>query len=196
MAIPFFSESSAVVFRIRHTARTLGADIEALLTGYIQNFLKKDTKLKEIIQKHSGKLGLLFRFILFISSLITCFYSATQARINQLAYIKTYLGDTISINQKIDFLMQLNATGFWGSYYFYVFVFITVTFLMTVFLSIWVAESASASKSSHILLTKKSEEHKKILDKKYERKWYSFVISLFVSILTGIVTNIIFTFIW
>ena len=41
MAIPFFSESSAVVFRIRHTARTWGADIEALLTGYIQNFLKK-----------------------------------------------------------------------------------------------------------------------------------------------------------
>ncbi|WP_265658718.1 hypothetical protein [Francisella philomiragia] len=195
-SLPVFSSSSAVFFRIRHTARTWGADIEALLTGHIQNLLKNESTVKKIIRKHCTKVGFMFGFILFISSLVTCFYSANKARISQLDYIKDYIGNNISTNQKVDFLLQLNANGFWGIYFFYVFIFIIMTFILSIFLTVWVTESASARRPSHILLTKKSEENKVTSNKKYERKWLSFVISLLVSIFASVLANVLFSILW
>ncbi len=185
-----------ISFRVKHTARTWGADIEALISGHIKNTMKSEVGIKRFVQDHSAKIGILFGVLFFILSVAACFYSASQVRITQLASIKDFLVNNVSNSEKIDYLIQLNATGFWGSYFFSVFIFITASFILSIFLSIWVAESSSGSRPSHILLTSKSKDNKLVLDKKYEKKWLSFIVSVFVSVIAGIVANIIFTNFW
>jgi hypothetical protein len=46
-----------VFVRINHTDRTWGTDIDALLTGQIKTFFRRESTLRELIRLHSTKLG-------------------------------------------------------------------------------------------------------------------------------------------
>ena len=61
-------ESGIINFRIEHTARTWGTDIESLLSNHIQHILKPISKIKQFIRKYHGFISFISAIIFFINS--------------------------------------------------------------------------------------------------------------------------------
>lgn len=185
-----------ITFRIRHTARTWGADIESLLKGHAKHLILPQPPMREFTQKHSGKIAIIVALLFFISTVAACFFTADRMAIEQLKVISELLQTPNAIDLKLNKLLQLAAEGFWGKYFFSVLVFVIFSFVASILLAIWAETSADTKRPSYILLTKKSEQIKVEQDKKYQFKWFSFVGSIAVSIITGIVSNILFSKYW
>lgn len=185
-----------IYFRVFHTARTWGADIESLLSGHIKHILLPENKCRAFVRNYSGKISLALALIFFIGSIIACFYSAGKIGQEQIELLKPVIDDASNLDLKLNKLLELMATGFWGKFFFSVFVFTIFSFFTAIFLGVWAETSADTRQPSYILLTKKSEQHKVKADTKYERKWISFLSSIVVGITTGVLANIIFTTYW
>jgi hypothetical protein len=183
-------------FRIKHTARTWGADIESLLSGHIKHILLPEGKVRSFIRRHSGKIAALFGLTFFVSSLAACFYSAGKAERGRLEILKPILSDGVNLDLKLNTLLDMVARGYWGTFFFSVFVFTVFSLVVAILLGVWAETSADTYRPSYILLTKKSEQYKQKADSEYQSKFLSFLASIFTAIVTGVVSNIIFTLYW
>jgi hypothetical protein len=191
-----FSNSGYISFRIEHTARTWGADLESLLCGHIKHILLPESKKRVFVRKHSGFIAFFLATMFFVSSIFACFYSAGQISEEQLSILAPILVDSVNINLKLNSLINFTASGFWGKFFFSVFVFIIVSLITAIFLGSWASSSGDTRKPSYILLTKKSEQYKVLAEARYNRQWKSFIASILVSITTGVIANVIFTSYW
>lgn len=185
-----------ISFRIKHTARTWGADIESLLSGHIKHILLPEVKIRSFIRRHSGKIATAFGIAFFVSSIAACFYSASQAEKARLASLKPILADSTNLDLKLNTLLDMVARGYWGTFFFSVFIFTIFSLVVAILLAIWAEMSADTHQPSYILLTKKSEQYKQQADAEYRSKFLSFLTSIGIGILTGVVSNIIFTYYW
>lgn len=185
-----------ITFRIRHTARTWGADIEGLLRGHAKHLILPQPKAREFTQRHSGKIAFAIAFLFFFSTIAACFFSADRIAEVQLSLIADLIKNQNAVDLKLNRLLQLAAEGFWGKYFFSVFVFVIFSFFASIGLAVWAEYAADTQKPCYILLTKKAEQEKKAQDQRYKIRWLSFVASIGVSVLTGIVSNVIFTRYW
>ena len=196
--IPFtrFLRLGHISFRIKHTARTWGADIESLLSGHIKHILLPEDKVRSFIRRHSGKIATFLGFTYFSTSIAACFYSASKAEKVRLSLVEPLLANHNNLDLKLNTLLDMVASGYWGTFFFSVFIFTIFSLVVAVLLSFWAETSADTHKPSYILLTQKSEQHKKAADAKYRTKFFSFCASIAISIISGIISNIIFTAYW
>lgn len=191
-----FGGGGFVSFKIAHTARSWGADIEALLSGHVKHILIPEEKVRSFIRRHSGKIASLFGLTFFMSSIYACFYSAGVISESNLQSLQPIISNPELVSEKLNKLLELMVSGYWGKFFFSVFVFTIFSLIVAMVLGMWVETSANAKKPSYILFTKTSEQHKKLADSKYRYKFVSFLISIGVGVATGIVSNIIFTAYW
>lgn len=185
-----------IAFRIRHTARTWGADIESLLRGHAKHLVLPQPPMRQFAQKHSGKIAIAIALIFFVSTIAACFITAERVAAEQLKLISDLLQSSNAIDLKLNKLLQLAAEGFWGKYFFSVFVFAIFSFVASILLAIWAETTADTKRPSYILLTKKSEQVKTEQDQRYKFRWLSFLGSIIIAIATGIVSNILFSKYW
>ncbi|UTG93451.1 hypothetical protein [Geobacter sulfurreducens] len=207
--IPFYDEDVPLIFpfskmlsdgyaafRIKHTARTWGADIEALLSNHIKNLLHSPSPIREFCWRYSSKIGSSVGFGFFLSTLAVCFWTSSKIWQKQNELVSKFLGQKIPIEQKFDFILQSISSGLWPRYFFSVIVFIVLSAILSVVLGMWAEDTADTNKPSFVVLTKQAEKFREKVQRKYERKWLSFLASIVVSIITGVVSNIIFTHYW
>jgi hypothetical protein len=185
-----------ISFRIKHTARTWGADIESLLAGHIKNIILPQSKNRDFAQKHSGKIAAALAVTFFTATVAVCVASANSISTDQLQSLGHLIGAANATDKKVDKLLEMVASGFWGKYFFSVFVFTIFSFVAAVFIAVWAETSADTRRPSYLLLTKKSYQHKDEADKQYRFKWFSFLGSIAFSIVTGIASNILFSKYW
>lgn len=185
-----------ITFRIRHTARTWGADIESLLRGHAKHMVLPQPPLRDFVQKHSGKIGVLVALLFFVGTIAACLITADRLAADQLKLISDLLQTPNAVDLKLNKLLHLAADGFWGKYFFSVFVFVIFALVASVVLGVWSENTADTQRPSYILLTKKSEQHKTEQDERYRVRWFSFLGSVAISIVTGIVSNILFAKYW
>jgi hypothetical protein len=185
-----------IFFRIRHTARTWGADIESLLSGHAKHLILPQPRLREFARLHSGTIAVAIGLLFFVSTIAVCLFSADRIAAEQLNTIASLLQKSGAFDLKLNRLLQLAADGFWGKYFFSVLIFIIFSFVTSIVLGIWAGSTADARKPSYILLTKKSEQHKIAEDHSYKLRWLSFLASIAGSIATGIISNILFAKYW
>lgn len=191
-------QSGAVVFRIEHTARTWGADIEALLTGHIESLLTPPSKLKKIIDEHSGKISLAVGGLFFLTSLVVSFLVtkgfSTAKVLEATKYLEKNSGVTTqALNLKIEYLAKFVTEGQWSQFYFAVVVFIFISLFLSILFAAWVEAASEVVEPGFVLLTKESRKHKEVVLRKLEKKWLSFIAAIVMSIITGVVSNILFT---
>jgi hypothetical protein len=172
-------------FRISHTARTWGSDIEALLKGHIEGLIKPIHPVKKFLRKNSGWVGFTVGTLLFLASIASTFYSTQLFLHRQMAAVS-------QVSAKTDYLVELVARGVWPRFFFYVFCFITVAFVASVFLGVWAASSAETDEPSFLLLSKQAERLKSKQISKYNKGWRLFALSLITGTLAGIVGNVLF----
>lgn len=191
-----FMQFGYISFRVKHTARTWGADIESLLSGHIKHLLLPEGTVRSFIRRHSGKIAAFLGFTFFSCSLAACFYSASKAEKGRLELLKPIMEDSKNLDLKLNTLLDMVASGYWGTFFFSVFVFTMFALVAAVLFSFWAETSADAHQPSYILLTKKSEQYKTQADVRYRSKFVYFLASIGAAIVTGVISNIIFTAYW
>lgn len=192
-----FTERGFINFRIEHTARTWGADIEALLSNHIKSIINPVSKIKEFIRKYNGKIAFIAASLFFLTALITCFTSAKDFSANKIAIMEEQFSklsalELESINSKVEYVASFITGGSWSQYYFTLVVFFILSLVVAIFLAAWIDSSSENSEPSFILLTKESHKTKTKVLKKLQRKWISFGFALVVTVVAGIISNYIF----
>lgn len=185
-----------VSYQIKHTARTWGSDIQALLAGHLDSLLDKPSKVRNFVRRHSGKIAFGFGASLFSSSVLIALLTALSLKSAQSEKVEQLLSSTSDVSEKLDFILSAIASGAWPTYFYSVILFLVVSLVASILLGAWIESAGDRSKPSFITLTSESEKDKKRMLKKYERSWASFVSSIVVGIITGVVGNILFHFLF
>ena len=187
-----------VSFRISHTARTWGFDMENMLSSYVKNlFVPDDEPLRDFFRSNRP----LFRWFFSIVGVLIASAAALQvgSRISKASYQKYLkleeLGDSQLLMKKIELISQ-DVQGqniIWLQ--------------MGVFLTFWLAlvlfffgflgflEEAEREKPSFIVLNEASKKFSSSEIKKYEKGWIYLVFSSLATIFLGVTGNIISYFI-
>jgi len=197
--IQFISSIGGYIsFNIKYTARTWGADIEALLSKFTESVIKKESTVKQFVRKKKGTISLVASGIFFLISLIGTFY-ATQFFANQqmteitkFVHSKNPIQETVQA--KINFLLMRTANGEWAQFYFKVAAFLIVMFIISIFLGMWTEQTIQKKGPSFLLLTKESKNNKDKVLKKDKKGWLIFLASIVVNIICGIVSSYIFVY--
>lgn len=191
-----FARCGFIHFQIKHTARTWGADIEALLTGHLKNIIVPPPKLREFAWKHSTTIGIGMAIMFFVAALFFSFWTASQLWNHQELQISNYLGDAIKLPAKLDFILQTISAGIWAKYYFTVIVFLIISTALSVILGIWVESSADTNKPSFIIMTEQSKRNKEKQLNRYQNKLVSFILSLVSTLGIAVLANYLFYYFW
>ncbi len=179
-------------FRISHTARTWGADIEALLTGHINNIKKPIHPVKKFIREHDAWIGLGVGGFFLLASILSSFYTTQRMLRSHTESAKHLQGIGGDLNSKIDYLVSISASGMWERYFFYASSFILIAFILSIVFGIWAGISADINEPSFLLLTRQSERRKEKQLAKNKRNWRTFALSIGLSIVTGVIGNMLF----
>lgn len=186
-------------YRIEHTARTWGADIESILNNHLESLMIERSAIKDWVVKKSNFIGLFVFSFFIIGSIISTYFSTSlfikkyrELVDNNLSFISEKAGDVI--NQKINYIIDLLLNGAWFQYFYYVLVFLSLALFSSYLFGAWASHSAANYNKSYILLTEKSYKEKAKTLKKYKRKWVSFFFSIIVSIAVGIIANLLFSY--
>jgi hypothetical protein len=194
--MPWASHASYISIQISHTARTWGADVEALLTGHIKTLLRNEKGIKKFISQNSGWVGFGFGMLFFALSMVGAYLSASHFIARQAAAADSLLKSNVQTGDgmagKIDFLIQAAAQGTWQRFDLMVSGFFVLTIILTVILAVWVGTLAVNPQPSFLLISKKAFERKIEVLEKRKRKWLKFAISLGTSTATGIAANVVF----
>lgn len=190
-----------ISFRIEHTARTWGADLEALLTNHFQSLLKPETGLKKIIRERSGTISLSIFVLFFLSVIAGVVLNITRinqeriAKLDQL-YQDIQGTDLQAISVQLEYIARIVASGESVSITFYGLLFIILGFVIAIILAFWIEGAAGSTEPSFILLTKQAYKDKELTLNELQRQWLSFSVAILVSIITGIFSNYLFNFLF
>lgn len=186
-----------IFLRINHTERTWGVDIESLLTGHIKTLWKKPAQTEKFIYKHSETIGLSVGVLFFLGAIIGVFLTSSRFIASYLEKVHALAGEAASnadvLSSKLDFLIEVISTGAWPRFIFAVIVFLVISLVLSVVLGIWVGSKADNQPASYVLLSKAAEDRRTIRMNKLRRDWFMFGISIFASIVAGIISNVVFT---
>lgn len=188
---------SGIFLRVSHTERTWGVDIESLLTGHVKSLFKHSSNAEKFIYKNSGEIGLSAGIIFFLSAIVGVVI--TSSRFIEVYLDKVHALSTETANSavvmasKLDFLVEVISTGVWPRFIFSVIVFLLISLILSIALGVWVGTKADNRPMSYVLLSKAAVERRSKSITKLQRDWYMFAVSVAVSVVTGVVSNIIFT---
>lgn len=176
--VPIFDEDTyhrfhddGISFRISHTARTWGADIEAILTKHLKTIVKKESKILSFFRYNSENVQHAVSAILIAITLVISLYQTLSLR-SENAHSK----DSI----------------FWIHHYgSYIFLVLGIRILLKVTLVI-LEEFEFYSSPSFILLTPESEKNKIKKLSNYKKKWSRYLGTIILSILLGIIANYVY----
>jgi hypothetical protein len=182
--------------RIAHTARTWGADIEALLVGHVNTLLQLEGPLRNFIYQHSGSVGLAVATMFFLLTVTGAYFTSEQFLERQLASMRAVAGhpgnSVPDLALKLNFLIENATKGAWPRFSFALSVYLTVSLVAAAFMGVWAGTSAENRRPSFILLSQKAWERRVQLLSRRQRKWLSLAGSFVVSIAAGVIGNAIF----
>jgi hypothetical protein len=196
IASPPKMRAGMVTFRIKHTARTWGADIEALLSGHLENILQTQSPVRKFVWRHSGGIAFTVGAAFFAAAVAVSFLMGARIRHLQQGEVTQLLEQRALVEQKIDFMLASVASGVWATYFFSVIVFLLVSLFVSLLLGAWVGSMADTDQPSFVVLTREAEKQRELILKRYERRWALFILSLIVTLCTGIFANVIFQAFW
>jgi hypothetical protein len=160
-------------FRIQHTARTWGADIEGLLTKHLKTILKKDNKFANYFRYNSESVQNLVAALLVFITL--CFSLSTTIKYNNLEQYQT---DTV----------------FWIHHYGgFLFLFAIIFFIIKVSY-VLLEDSQVFNTPCFLLLTSESYKAKTKTLTSYKRNWWKYGLTLLGSLILGVISNCIYTY--
>jgi len=171
--------SQSISFLIRHTARSWAVDIESLLTHQIEALIIRDRGLKGFVANRSTKIGLGVASLFIVSALAGATYTTSTFVGHHLDKAKEIAssggGDYESVSNRVDFLINLVASGTWTTYAFYLTGFVIMSIILSIVFGILVGTYSSKKRPAFVLLTNMSKEKRDKALRKYSRDWSFFL---------------------
>lgn len=193
-------DTGYVGFRIAHTARSWGTDIEALLSAHIGNLISsKDCKWIKLARRRSGWTATL-SFIATFSLLTTLCYRIMHPLfgrdIHDYNSIKS--SDLLSLmSAKIDFLSShLIGSGSKDPSARIVISAAVFIIALSSVMAIFVGAHVETNEPSFILLSKKSRTRMQDSLRAYTHTWRKVAIVSASSVFLGVLANIVFALTW
>lgn len=160
-----------ITLRINHTARTWGADIEALLSKHLETLIEKDKWIVKFLKRNINELVSLFRIVLMILTITVIGLNYETLK---------------SENPENEMLLS--------EYYFISGIFIFSLYTFT-YLIEWILDRVNLySTSCYILITKETIKKKERDKSKHRKNWWGYIGTLIFAIFTGVIANYIFTY--
>ncbi|MCS3929137.1 hypothetical protein M2175_004168 [Bradyrhizobium elkanii] len=188
--------ASAIRFQISHTDRTWGTDIESLLTGQLSTFEKREYGLRNFVYLHSGIIGFSAFAVLFLSALGAAFYATGGLIDKYLAQAKQLAASNQDSSEfvirKLDFLIDIIASGFWTRYAFFLLGFVILALIASIFGGALIGSSAGTIRPSFVLLTPRAEEMRDVELRRYRSNWLMFSLALAGTLIVAIFGNYLF----
>jgi hypothetical protein len=185
--------SSCISFTINHTLRSWGADIEALLSNYINNILENEDKFKGMLRDNSGTIALccsVSAFIVSASFLIYLFFKLVGEKREAVARLLAESGGVI--DAKIDFILSTLVDGFWAKMMFFSVGYFFVAIVLTIIIGICIDHILDQRIPSFILLTSKANELKESELKKMQINKIGSVVTIVVSIAVNVFSAVVY----
>lgn len=187
------SDTGHISYRISHTARTWGADIDALLTSHLKGVVDEIPAYRKWLARHDDKLAIFTFCSLVIASIVGAFSASTsfvsEQREKISALMESSKGDVVTPEQ-LNFLLDTVATGTWERFLLVSAAFLLLSVVVSVLISVWVGSTADNLPPSFILLTNESNKRKQRILARRRNKWLSFIGAIAVGVATGIGGNI------
>ena len=191
--VPFIPQSGEFRMVIQHTARTWGSDIEALLTHQIESIIQPEKKWKKFLHRHSGKVGLFVGSLFFLGSLTSLIYTTHRFIRIQTATVNEFIGNAgANVSSKIDYLLNFFATDSENNLVIPSMVYLTFSILLSIVFGLWIEVLADNYPKSYLILTHESVKAHHIGKKNNRSKLRWFLISLLLSIATGVAANYVY----
>lgn len=182
-----------MAYRISHTARTWGSDMDSLLNAQLKNLVEDISPYKRWVAKHEGKLSVGTFCVLFLASLIATYISAAGFVVKQKAAIAA-LGVTSqaggATERQLAYLLDSVATGTWEVFLLRSGLFVLLSFVVSLLIAMWVSASADTLPPSFLLLTTESEKRRARILKQRKRLWIAFCLAQLAALVVGVLGNV------
>lgn len=187
------SDTGHISYRISHTARTWGADIDALLAAHLKGIADEIPKYRTWLAEHDGKLAIFIFCILLFAGIIGTFYVSTsfvsEQREKIFELMNSANNETIT-SEQLNFLIETVATGTWERFLFISADFLLLTVVVSALIAVWIGSTADNLPPSFIILTNESSKRKNRILSRRKKKWVSFSCGIFFGLITGVGGNI------
>lgn len=186
-------DNGLIAYRISHTARTWGTDIDSLLNSHVRSVVDEIPQWRKWLAKHDEKIALLTFCILFLGSIVAAFTASAFFVSKQKATVTSLLNmvpKELIATEQLKYILNTVAMGTWERFQFTSMAFLLLSLVLSIGIAVWVGSTADNLPPSFLLLTKESEKRKKKILAKRNAKWFSFLASMFFGLLLGIGGNI------
>lgn len=181
-----FLEMGSAGFRIQHTARTWGADIQGLLANHLNSILVKEHPFRAFVRKHSGKLSGFVSGAFFFIVVAEIFRTGSKLISIQNGLITQLKADSAS---KLDYIVNVISSGLWERYLLTSFSYLFIAIFVSIVIAIFIESRADTTKPSFILLTPQAELNKTKKLSKYNRKTFELFLSVIFTLVSGVAGN-------
>lgn len=183
-------------FRIHHTDRTWGTDIEGLLDGQLHTLLKEENGIREIVSDWSSTIGFfagVFSFVAALLGVVTVTRNLIGRYLEQASKLASSDTQTFdAVVKKLDFLIDIIASGFWTKYAFYATGYFLIAIIASIIIGFVIGAAADNKLPSFVLLTKGAEERKSAVLTRYNSNWLYFIAQLIGTLIVAIFGNYLF----
>lgn len=185
-----------IAFRIEHSARTWGADIESLLSNYVLNLVAAENKVRKFIRRNSSTLSLLlFVFIISLAG-TTCILYMNKAISGIKEKYASFKAASPNVEKTLDYIVDELSHGFWYKFLFFSVIYMFVALVVAMVISVWFAHISENERPAFIVFNKKDEEFRDKINRRYEKSAYHFFYAFAFAIVTGVIGNFVFSMIW
>ena len=167
-----------VSFRIKHTARSWGADLEALLSSHVKGLIRKETGVRSWLRSKSGWIGALFAFVACVGGLFTLISVARYLNADRFSDAERVLSNihdnASAVRLGIPLLVKENMTS-WSPWFAVSLVgVLVVTGILAIFVAGFVTDQLGREYPSFLTFTKADAQRKPLLISTYAKSgWYS-----------------------
>ncbi len=198
LEVPAFlrTQSGSVEFRIKHTARTWGVDIQGLLENHLKVLVERESTIRSFITKNTGKISLLLATIIIGSTFLGIFKASNQINEKRHMIISALTGSKIGLSEKLDALLSLDYAGSNLNFGISAIAYIMAALILSIVMAAWIETTTGAAKPSFLLLSPVSIKNRTKRLNSYRNRWLSFGISVVFSVVTGVISSIIYGNYW
>ena len=190
--------SGMIGLRVQHTARTWGSDIEALLGGHIGTLLQRLNPVRLFFLRHHNKISGFTMGGFFLAAVLSSLYATNQflhSRIDATkALAKLDPSKPETVTKKVDYIIDSMATGMWPRFFYYVGFFLLLSLIAAVSFGMWVDLASAKWPPSFLVLSRQAETAREEWMSKHKHVAGSWLTSIVVSIVTGVIADYLFAY--
>jgi hypothetical protein len=184
--------SGLMQLRISHTDRTWGADLEALLTGYLDQFRIRLSGVRKFVANNSGWIGFAVAICLLLILLAGPYYASGQLHDNYVASLGPAASDIAALTGRIEMLSELISSQIASRYVVAQMIFFVLSIIASIAAGIFVEGQASQEKASALILTRTDADLWAKAASRANRSLLRFALSTPITLALGVLANYLF----